>query len=643
MFRFDYWVAHVFFTGDGESMRFWGADLSSFGKNSNCVRREAIASGALRTALLGSAAALICSVTVLTDTAIAQTSAPPQFTPPTRDQLTPPDLRREDRSTTLTIDGDLERTPCALDRAEYSDITLTLSGVDFSGLDAVPGLSLAQASDGYLGRELPLAVLCDIRAKANAILREQGYLATVEIPEQNLSDGVADFGVVFGRLTGLRVRGDAGPSEKVVASYLEQLTDQPVFNTKDAERYLLLADDLPGVDVRLSLRPAAGGAPGDLQGEIAVVRRRGMVDVNFQNFASRSVGRFGGLLRGEVYDLTGLGDRTSVSVYSTLEFTEQQTFQIGHDFAVGSQGLRLGGQFTFSQSSPDINLANVDLESETVLATFFASYPLKRSRTSNIYLDSGFDLVDQDVTFNDIPLTQDRVRTVFLRASGDWTDKASIQRLGGYSPYEPNVQIRWSAELRKGLDVFSLSPDCRSTPAACIGPGIVPPSRVEADPDPLLLRGSFGVDYRPDPLLTFSLDSIMQFSEDPLPAFEEFAAGSFSVGRGYDPGVVLGDSGIGVTFETRYGSLAPEGPEEVAYQPYVFTDVAWAWNEDPSRVPSNPDRLWSAGMGMRAVLGSTIQADAFIAVPLERPDLRPDRGDVRFMFNVTAKLFPWSY
>ena len=87
----------------------------------------------------------------------------------------------------------------------------------------------------------------------------------------------------------------------------------------------------------------------------------------------------------------------------------------------------------------------------------------------------------------------------------------------------------------------------------------------------------------------------------------------------------------------------PDGPQETAFQPYLFTDIAWAWNEDPSRKPANPDRLWSAGGGVRAVLGSSIQADAFVAVPLERPDLSPDRGDVRFMFSLTAKLFPWSY
>jgi len=184
----------------------------------------------------------LCAVMVLPAHAAqaqaqSQAQAVPQLTPPTRGQLTPPEQTRETRSVTLTIDGDLERAPCVLDREDYADIRLTLDGVEFGGLDRVPGLSLDAAADGYLNRELPLSVLCDIRAGANAILRSQGYLATVEIPEQNLSDGVADFGVVFGRLTALRVRGDAGPSEGVVAGYLEKLTEQPVFNTKDAERY----------------------------------------------------------------------------------------------------------------------------------------------------------------------------------------------------------------------------------------------------------------------------------------------------------------------------------------------------------------------------------------------------------------------
>ena len=587
--------------------------------------------------------AAVAATAIPGEAAYAQTQLPPQASPPTRNQLTPPELQREERGTTLTIDGDLERAPCVLDREDYANITLSLSGVEFAGLERVPGLSLDEAYDGYLGRELPLAALCDIRAKANSILRSQGYLATVEIPEQNLSDGVADFGVVFGRLTGVRVRGDAGPSEGVVAAYLEQLTDQPVFNTKDAERYLLLADDLPGVDVRLSLRPAAGGEPGDLTGEIAVVRRSGIVDVNVQNFGSKAIGRFGGLLRAEVYDLTGLGDRTSAAVFSTLEFQEQHTFQLGHDFAVGGDGLRLGGQLTYSLTSPDLGAAGFDIDSTTFLASVFASYPLKRSRQSSMYLSGGLDIVNQNVDLNDADFNRDRVRTTFVRLQGDYTDQRSIRRLDGYTPFEPKFRAVWAAELRKGFDILGASPDCRANPLACTTGGAIQPSRIEADPDPLIARLDVGFEYRPDPMITFSLEAATQVTDDPLPAFEEFAAGSFSIGRGYDPGAVLGDSGIGVSLEARYGTLAPSGPEEIAWQPYVFTDAVWAWNEDPSRKPQNPDRLWSAGGGVRASWGSKLQGDAFVAVPLETPDLATRRGDVRFMFSLTARLFPWRY
>jgi len=552
-------------------------------------------------------------------------------------------MRRDERSVTLTIDGDMERTPCVLDRAEYADITLTLSGVEFSGLERVPGLSLAGAYDGYLDREVPLSVMCDIRARANSILRAQGYLATVEIPEQNLSDGVADFGVIFGRLTGLRVRGEAGPSERLVAAYLENLTDQPVFNTNDAERYLLLADDLPGIDVRLSLRPAADGAPGDLVGEVAVVRRRGVLDVNVQNFGSKAIGRFGGLLRGELYDLTGMGDRTSITVFNTLEFSEQHTLQLGHDFAIGGEGLRIGAQLTLSETEPDLGLPAFDLESETMVASFYGSFPLQRSRRASNYLTAGFDIVDQDVEVNDVELSRDRVRTAFVRFSGELTDVRSVQRFDGYTPYEPKFRAIYAVELRQGFDVLSSSPDCRDNPLLCFAGGAIPPSRIEADPTPLLLRYDAGVEYRPVPLITFALSSSGQVSGDPLPAYEEFAAGSFSIGRGYNPGSVLGDSGVSVAAEMRYGSIAPEGPQDIAVQPYVFTDAAWAWNRDPSRRPGNPDRLWSAGGGVRAVWGGNLQADAFVAVPLERPDLAIERGDVRFMFSITARLFPWRY
>lgn len=575
--------------------------------------------------------------------ALANPAAAQAQAVPSRGELTPPQAREPVAPpTTLTIDGGMERSPCALDAPDLGDITVTLNSVRFVGADKAAEVDLTGAYENYVGRELPISVLCDVRAAANRRLQQAGYLATVEIPAQRLSNGVAEMRIVFGRVTALRVRGDAGPSEQLVADYLEPLTQDAVFNTRRAERYLLLADDLPGVDVRLSLRPAAGGEPGDLVGDIAVIRRRGTLDLNVQNFGSKALGRFGGLLRGEVYDLTGLGDRTSVALFSTAEFEEQQTVQLGHDFAIGGDGLRMFGQFTYSWTDPDLDLPGLDIESETLFASAGLSYPIQRSRSTSHILSSGFDFVDQDLTVNDLRLTRDRVRTVFLRVDSLYADPDSIAGTNGFSAFEPQLGARGGVELRQGIDIFDATPDCRSDPRACIATGVAP-NRIEADPTPLLVRFEGEAAYRPVPDLRFSLGMNAQFTSDPLPAFEEFSAGNYSLGRGYDPGSILGDNGYALSFEMGYGSLAPEGPAELAWEGYLFTDMAWAWNEDPSRSPLNPDRLWSAGGGMRFAYGSALQADVAVAVPLEKPDFAADRGDVRVLVSLTTRLLPWRF
>jgi hemolysin activation/secretion protein len=257
--------------------------------------------------------------------------------------------------------------------------------------------------------------------------------------------------------------------------------------------------------------------------------------------------------------------------------------------------------------------------------------------------DIGGDYADQDVAVNGFGLTRDRVRMVFARIAGDLTDRRSVQSVGGYSAYEPRFRLRYGVEARQGLDVLSASPDCRPNLLACLVNGAVPPSRIEADPTPLLVRLNADVEYRPDPGFAVVLKTLAQVTGAPLPAFEEIAAGSFSIGRGYDPGAVLGDSGLLNSLELLYGSLAPRSADAVAWQPYLFTDVAHVWNEDPSRSPGNPDRLWSAGGGLRLAWGRGVQSDFVVAVPLERPDLALSKGDVRFQFTLTARLFPWRF
>ncbi len=193
-----------------------------------------------------------------------------------------------------------------------------------------------------MGRDVPISAVCEIRDRAATILHDAGYIAAVQVPEQRIGDGIVHFQVLMARLTQVRVRGEATGAETILAAYLNQLTKQPLFNRFEAERYLLLASDLPGYTVRLTLRPA-GTAPGEVIGDVTVQRLPAYADFILQNGGSKALGRWGGVLRGQVFGLTGLGDRTSLSLFSTSDFKEQQTIQVAHDMHLGPQGLTLGG------------------------------------------------------------------------------------------------------------------------------------------------------------------------------------------------------------------------------------------------------------------------------------------------------------
>src|SRR5690606_37026433 len=107
------------------------------------------------------------------------------------------------------------------------------------------------------------------------------------------------------------------------------------------------------------------------------------------------------------------------------------------------------------------------------------------------------------------------------------------------------------------------------------------------------------------------------------------------------PGVALGDRAIGTSFELRYGSLLPRGPEEFAFEPFVFLDLAKAWVDNSAGAP-DPHRVMSAGGGLRGRWGDRIDFGVVLAVPLERAGFLAARPDPRLLFTITARLLPWG-
>lgn len=547
---------------------------------------------------------------------------------PTREEIERgrPPLAAPQPPSRVTVEGEIERAPCPLADPQYASMKVTLSDVQFEGLQGLSPDLLRDAWEGQTGREIPVATLCEIRDNAATILRRMGYLAAVQVPPQRIEKGgVIRFDVLLAKLVGVQVRGEAGRSEKLIAAHLEAIKDRPLFNIFEAERHLLLAGDLPGYDVRLTLRPANTG-PGEVIGEVLVTRQQLQIDANIQNYGSRDTGRWGGLARVQVNDLTGLGDMTTFSIFNTADVSEQTVLQAGHSFFIGHDGLRLTGDFTYAWTNPDIGL---DIKSRTLIASLGGSYPLIRRQSQNLLGTVGFELVDQQVDFGPILLSKDKLRVLYARLDYDMIDAASLGSTIGYSGAEPLWRVGGSLEARHGLSIFDASK-----------PGSLT-AKPEADPTALVLRATAYGEYRPTPKLSFSLSPRFQYSSDPLLSYEEMSAGNYSFGRGYDPGTIIGDSGIGVQAEIRYGSIMPKGANAIALQPFVFFDGGWLWNEDSVFAGFDPQKLFSAGGGIRGAWGNHARIDLTLAVPMEQTGFLNRRGDARLLLSITTKLVPW--
>jgi len=580
--------------------------------------------------------ARLCAAALLTGTPAAVVAQSVPRIAPTREEVTRPVATPPVPRSRLEVEGGIERSPCALEGPEFKSIHFVLRGAEFDGLEGMTRADLASTYAPFLGRDVPISTVCEIRDRAATILRDAGYIAAVQVPEQRIESGVVRFQVLMAHLRQVRVRGEAKGAETVLAAYLNKLGSQPLFNRYEAERYLLLAGDLPGYTVRLTLRPA-GTAPGDVIGDVTVQHLPAYVDFVAQNGGSKELGRWGGLLRGQVFGLTGLGDRTTMSFFTTADFKEQQTLQLAHDMRLGSEGLSLAGSFTYAWARPDI--ADAHILAKTLLATVELAYPFVRRQERTIRGSLGMDIVNQDVDLDHADLTRDRLRVAFVRLG---MELVPANFSTGFSSAEPPWHLSTLLELRQGLHALGATDDCGPALVNCVGPGDIPPTRPEGHSDATVLRYTAYGEYRPIPRLTFALGARAQYAWRPLLSFEEFSAGNYTVGRGYDPGALLGDRGFGTQLELRYGSRFPVSARKAAVEGYAFWDHAFVRNRDDTILIAGNEHLNSVGAGAR-VNWNRFVLDANLAVPLTRIGPFNHRPDPRVLISITSRLWPWRY
>jgi hemolysin activation/secretion protein len=520
--------------------------------------------------------------------------------------------RRED------LLGPPEAGPCPL---AQSKLTFVLTAVDFVGAPASAQHDLQAAYSGQIGRQIGLAEVCRIRDSANRFLFRRGILARVEVPEQRIQNGRLQLRVIEAHVVSVQVHGDAGPAQEQIEVFLGKLRGMRPFEIRKAQRYLLLASDVPGVRVSAALRPAAEGS-GAVDLVVFVSRKPVDVITNVQNYGSYALGPGSGVARVDFNGFTRFGERTSLIAYSTLDNPEQRVYEIMTEARVGGEGLTAHGSVSYATAAPGGDLAPLGLQGRSLVAEASATYPLIRARTRNVNLGAGFDLIDQRTTFGEGGvLNEDHLRVVFAHADAEQAWQADGALPGGV--------LGADLDLRRGIDGLGSSRTGQ--------PNL---SRIGGRPDGFVVRGDAHLDLIVTDKLSGQFTVSGQYSPTPLLAYEQFAVGNLTVGRGYDPSALTGDEGIGGSFQARLGPYGTPGgwkvPAGLNLTAFAFYDIAAVFNPSSSGVDRT---VHSAGGGLNLQLTPRAKLDITYAYPFNKTsDVLPVPPSPRVLLSLTTSF-----
>ena len=135
----------------------------------------------------------------------------------------------------------------------------------------------------------------------------------------------------------------------------------------------------------------------------------------------------------------------------------------------------------------------------------------------------------------------------------------------------------------------------------------------------------------------FSIAGIgqVQWTNDPLLNYEEFALGSLTIGRGYDPGSNSGDRAVGGHVEAR-ADVPLTGA--LGTQVYGFYDHLYLANLDRARI-EGPRNFASVGGGLRLTFPNRLVLGVGYAKPLDRALLLDDRRPpARVLVSLTVQF-----
>lgn len=500
------------------------------------------------------------------------------------------------------------------------EITFVLSSLTVEGSTVFTPEEFAPLYREKLGTRVSLADLYKIAGAITERYGARGYaLCLAFLPAQRISDGNVRIQVVEGYVDAIDSAADSDPLPRVAASYLERLKQSKPLKSADLERALLLANDVPGLQLRGTFDKGHAGS-GATRLIVAAKQDHFSGALQASNRGSEAVGRYLAQTSASANALFGIGEQFSVDSVQSFQWNELHFIAGRASLPVGDRGTRLSASLSYSESdpgTPDLDL--LSFVSNGWTGDIEASHPLVRSRRTNISLKAGLTAKFLDSDLLGATNSSDRIYAAYLGGTYSWNDRTTFAQIG--------------AHVRHGLDIFDATSERSANRSRAAGSGAFTSLALRADVDHVIDHG-----------IALKGGVEAQAASRGLLASEECGFGGEPFGRGFDSSEIVGDHCFKAMVELRAAPFVLANSADVfgdlsrSLTLHAFYDAGVVFQEG-AIFPGErrQETAHTLGVGLRVSPLPHLSATVEYAVPLDRGiALEGDDGG-RVFFSIKSE------
>ena len=241
-----------------------------------------------------------------------------------------------------TIGAAMDKVLAEKEAVEDAKALITLKNIQFKGVTILGDMELKELVSPYIGVPMSYEQMLDIGMAVENYYRKNNYLARAILPPQDLTDGVLTVDViesVFSKIEVEKELDDLPNTQQHVANLIQaQQPTGELLNTKALDRGLALANDIPGLSVKGSLRQGREAGETELLLELYKGRTR-QAELTADNGGSRSTGAIRLLASMTWFNPNDIADMLNIVAVHTRG---SDYARLAYSIPVGTDGWRMG-------------------------------------------------------------------------------------------------------------------------------------------------------------------------------------------------------------------------------------------------------------------------------------------------------------